>query len=349
MRAIDLFSGAGGLSIGVQAAGFQIVLAVENDRYASTTYRRNHPETHVEGQEITKVNFQSWVGMIDLVAGGPPCQPFSVAGNQRAAEDERDCVPHFIDVVELLQPRAFIMENVAGLTTSKNRKYLEQVILRLQSLGYFVNAEVLDAAYYGVAQFRRRLFVVGLRNQLFKFPKPTHGPGTSQPLVTAREVLLNTPHDEPNRAIVTYAKKPILRPGPYDGMLVNGGGRPINLDEPCQTIPATAGGNRTHIIDEHGVFPDYHRYLLSGGEPKTGVVEGVRRLTVRESARIQGFPDDYVFTGPSSSLYRQVGNAVPPRLAEVVAREVYACLVTDDESLPRPYPVVVQQLTLNSL
>ncbi len=349
MKAIDLFSGAGGLSLGLQAAGWEVVLAVENDKYAAETYRRNHPDTKVEEKPLQKVDFSPWVGQVDLVAGGPPCQPFSVAGSQRAATDERDCVPYFVDVVKVLQPRAFLMENVPGLTTPRHKAYFERLLLNLRSLGYVVTYNILNAANYGAAQFRRRLIIVGLRHFPFKFPTPTHGPGLAHPFVTAREVLGDVPADEPNQAIVTYAKQPVMRPSPFDGMLVNGGGRPINLDEPCQTIPASAGGNRTHIIDEHGVFLEYHQYLRTGGVPRQGIVQGVRRLTVRESARIQGFPDEYDFIGPSSSRYRQVGNAVPPRLAEAVGFQIALALQAEaTASLTEPSPIM-EQLAFSSV
>ena len=109
-------------------------------------------------------------------------------------------------------------------------------------------------------------------------------------------------------------------------MLVNGGGRPINLNEPSPTIPATAGGNRTQIVDFDGVLLEYHRYLTNGGKPKSGKVESVRRLTVRESARLQSFLDSFVFKGPKSAQYKQVCNAIPPLLAKAVGEAIYKAL-----------------------
>lgn len=159
-----------------------------------------------------------------------------------------------------------------------------------------------------------------------KFPRPTHGPRGASSFVAASEALRNSPVDEPNRAIVTYAKNPVLRPSPFAGMLVNGGGRPINLSQPSQTIPASAGGNRTHIVDEKGVLLKYHSHLMRGGATRSGLVENVRRLTLRESARIQSFPDHYQFLGEKSAQYRQVGNAVPPKLALAIAEELRKAL-----------------------
>lgn len=344
MKVLDLFSGAGGLSLGLHNAGWEVVAAIEYDKYATATYQANFPDTQVIQADIKSVDFSKWRGKVELVAGGPPCQPFSVAGNQRAAYDERDCVPDFIRAVEAILPTAFVMENVPGLTTLRHQPYLQNILAQFEQLGYVVTKTILNAADFGVPQFRRRLFIVGLKVGGFNFPKPTHGSARLLPYVTAGEALRNTPPDRQNTAIVSYAKKPVLRPSPYAGMLVNGGGRPINLDEPSQTIPATAGGNRTHIVDEAGVFLEYHHYLLSGGTPREGLVQGVRRLTVRESARIQSFPDTFAFTGPSSALYRQVGNAVPPRLAQVVGHCLFESLFEKNETLERPTQALEQMV-----
>jgi DNA (cytosine-5)-methyltransferase 1 len=334
LNAIDMFCGAGGLSTGLSEAGIKVVFALDNYKDALKTYKYNHPKAEVIDIDLRSIPlaFKEWVGKIDIVAGGPPCQPFSVAGHQRAAADERDCIPHFISAVATLKPKAFIMENVPGLTTPRHREYLDDVVEKLSDLGYFVTKpQILNAADYGVPQFRKRLFIVGMVNRYFIYPEPTHGPNRPNHYVTSRCALKLAQPDKPNTAIVTYAKKPIMRPSPYDGMLVNGQGRPINLDEPSQTIPATAGGNRTHIIDEEGVFADYHEYLVNGGVPRKGKIEGVRRLTVSESACLQGFPENYVFLGKQSSRYRQVGNAVPPKLAAAVARQVIALLSVEGE------------------
>ena len=326
-RCIDLFAGAGGLSLGLERAGWHSSLAIDSDPWATRTYKANFPRAEVFDGDVRTVDFSKWKGRVDLVAGGPPCQPFSVAGSQQSYEDVRDMLPQFVRAVREIRPKAFLMENVSGLAGARHGEYLERTTKKLAGLGYAVAIQVLNAADYGVPQDRLRLFIVGLRGgDKFIFPRPTHGPGTRRHFQTAAEALMHVPHDEPNRAIVTYAKKPVLRPSPWAGMLVNGGGRPINLREPSQTIPASAGGNRTHIVDKQGVLVDYHEYLMRGGKPHQGTVKGVRRLTVRESARIQSFPDEFNFLGTRSACYRQVGNAVPPLLAEAVGRAVLVSL-----------------------
>ena len=319
---IDLFSGAGGLSLGLKHAGWSPLLSVEIDKSAGETYRKNFPNTDLYIDDINNLSLKKYKGTVDLVAGGPPCQPFSVAGSQNACKDPRDMIPQFIRAVSEVKPNAFLMENVAGLTTKRHSVYLNKAITALEELGYMVKAKVLNAADYGAPQDRFRLIVVGTKTEGFQFPRASYGVNARYEYVSAGDALNNTPEDEPNKAIVTFAKNPVLRPSPWAGMLVNGGGRPINLQQPSQTIPASAGGNRTHILDRDGVLLDYHRYLSSGGKPKSGLVEGVRRLTVRESARLQSFPDEFVFLGTRSAQYRQVGNAVPPKLSKSLGNKI---------------------------
>ncbi len=321
MKAIDLFAGAGGLSLGLKNAGWNVVAAVEVDKYAVATHHQNFPSTQGIRCDVRDVDWSKFRG-IDLVAGGPPCQPFSVSGKQLGQEDLRDMVPEFVRIVSEVHPQAFIMENVKGLASVKFKDYLNNAIKDLKALGYNVSHTVLNSADYGVPQFRERLFIVGMRDGEFKFPKPTHGPGRKHPWVTVADAINDAPYDTPNVAKVVYCKNPILRKSPNAGMLVNGKGRPLNLNMPSLTIPASAGGNRTHIIDKDEVLLKYHASLMNGGKSNSGIVPGCRRLTLRECARIQGFPDSFDFVGPKSKQYSQVGNAVPPLLAEAVCRSV---------------------------
>lgn len=322
LTSIDLFSGAGGLSLGLKQAGWNTLLSVEIDSHAVNSYKRNFPSTEIFNGDIRTLSLRKYRGCVDLVAGGPPCQPFSVAGSQRSSQDPRDMIPEFIRAVREIQPKYFLLENVAGLTSPRHAQYLDTAIESLRQLGYHVSREVLNAADFGVPQDRLRLFVVGSREPGFKFPSALYGPSRRYPHVSSAKAIRAAQPDEPNSAIVSYAKNPVLRPSPFAGMLVNGGGRPIDLSRPSQTIPASAGGNRTHIVDENGVLLGYHKLLLRGGKPRVGLVEGVRRLTVKESAKLQSFPDTFVFLGSRSSMYRQVGNAVPPKLAKTVAKKL---------------------------
>ncbi|WP_262421428.1 DNA cytosine methyltransferase [Paraburkholderia sp. UCT31] len=326
--AIDLFAGAGGLSLGLKLSGWDVQAALEFKPDAVETHRRNLPETRHLCGDVRAVDFTQFQG-IGLVAGGPPCQPFSVSGKQLGEFDARDMVPQFVRAVREAKPTAFLMENVHGLTTAKFLPYLKAKIRELEALGYDVHWRVLNSADFGVPQNRLRLFVVGLPpGTAFTFPVPTHGPASvdGRPYATVRAALAGVPFDSPNNAKVVFAKNPILRRSPYAGMLLNGQGRPLNLDAPAHTMTASAGGNRTHILDFDGVLHAYHAHLVAGGAPRVGVVPGVRRLTVRESARLQTFPDWFEFTGEKSRQYAQVGNAVPPELARVVGAALHSAV-----------------------
>lgn len=324
-QAIDLFAGAGGLSLGLKSAGWKVEAAVEFDRSALSTHEANFSDVQHIGDDIRNVCFKKFYG-IDLVAGGPPCQPFSVSGKGLGSFDVRDMVPEFVRVVDQVRPKAFLMENVAGLKAMKFNEYLEERVRELYELGYVVFSRVLTASDYGVAQNRQRLFLVGIRadaqRQMFAYPDQTHGAGTSKKHVTVRQALKGTPYDTPNNARVVYCKNPVLRASPFAGMMFNGKGRPLNYDGVAHTIPASAGGNRTHIVDPLGVIKEYHSELRAGKSPRKGELTEVRRLTVRESARLQSFPDNFEFSGRQSSRYSQVGNAVPPRLAQAVAESI---------------------------
>jgi DNA (cytosine-5)-methyltransferase 1 len=308
--AIDLFAGAGGLSLGLKAAGIEAVMAVEIMADAAATYAKHSPNVQVHRNDIRVIDFRSLRG-VDLVVGGPPCQPFSTGGLRRGSGDQRDFIPEFVRAVLEARPRAFVMENVPGLASFG--PYLQAALEPLTGL-YRVSApQIVNAADYGVPQSRRRLLVVGTIDGLGFELRPL---GTQR--CVAGDVLTAEPKGEPNRSKVVYAKQPDLRPNPYQGHLFNGGGRAIELGKPSPTILAAAGGNKTHFLDLADQIPAYHRHLRAGGEPRIGELVGARRLTVLESAALQSFPDGIEFAGSRSSQYTQIGNAVPPRLGEAI-------------------------------
>jgi DNA (cytosine-5)-methyltransferase 1 len=321
LDAVDLFAGAGGLSIGLEAAGFAPVAAVESDADASATYRDRHAGAAVIAEDIAMVDFRPMRGHVALVAGGPPCQPFSVGGKRLAADDPRNGIPQFVRAIGEIRPRGFLMENVAGLAASTKREYFFEVMGQFERLGYTMTWSVLQAADYGVPQNRSRLFAVGLRGRTFCFPPPTHGAQAARPWKAAGAVIGSCqPPDNLNHAKVTYARNPSLRPDPYHGHLFNGGGRPIRLSRPAPTMLASMGGNKTPWLDTLDLVPRYHAHLAGGGAPRQGPVPGARRITVDEAAVLQTFPPGTLFAGPRTSQYRQVGNAVPPQLANHVGR-----------------------------
>jgi DNA (cytosine-5)-methyltransferase 1 len=319
VRVLDVFSGAGGLSLGFATAGCTIVAGADHDRDACETFAKNHPGADVLDGDVNAMSFRRFAGAVDVVVGGPPCQPWSNGGKRLGAADDRDGWPAFGRVLDEVRPGAFVAENVAGLGAARRRDRLAALLDQFQSLGYDVHARVCNAADYGVAQRRLRLLLVGTRHRTFAFPPRTHG-SAGRPWVAAGSVLTADPFGVPNRSTVTYARFPDVRPGAYDGHVFNGGGRPIDLSRPAPTLLASMGGNKTPWVDTLGVVPEYHAHLRSGGASRAGPVPGARRITVEEAARLQSFPDDTVVVGSVSSRYRQIGNAVPPRLAFVVAR-----------------------------
>lgn len=321
LTAIDLFSGAGGLSLGLEMAGFRARLAVELDADACATYREALPGVEVRQESAVGFDFSPWRGEIALVAGGPPCQPFSTGGLMQGRRDARDMLPVFVRAVQEVRPRAFLMENVPGLASRAHEGYLREALAPLSG-AYRITSKVLNAADFGVPQSRRRLFVVGSCEGEIELP----GGGGGRPR-PAGEVLGAEPLGEPNPSRIVYAKTPDLRPDPYHGQLFNGGGRPIDLARPAPTILASAGGNKTHFLDLEGLVPPYHAHLLRGGKPYVGELPGARRITVEESAALQTFPAGMRFSGRRSAQYAQVGNAVPPLLAAAVGAAIVGRLL----------------------
>lgn len=328
MLAIDLFSGPGGLSLGMKQAGIEPIVAVEKRRDAVDTYAGHTPGAEHFCDDIRSLSFTRYQGKADIVYGGPPCQPFSTGGLRRGNADARNMFPEFCRVLAETRPAAFLCENVPGLATSRSQQqYLSGILQEFEALGYRVTWQVVSAADYGVPQKRRRLIIVGMRSGEFWFPKPSHGPQGDQPHVASGTfVSKDRPLGEPPDCPVVYAKNPDPRRSPYAGHVYNGGGRPIDLSGPCHTILASAGGYKTHWVDTLDIAPGYTAELLEGGSPRSGPVPGARRLTVKESALLQTFPAGMAFAGSRSSQYTQVGDAVPPQLAHALGAALKAQL-----------------------
>ena len=273
----------------------------------------------------------------DVVIGGPPCQGFSVAGHMRPDDPRSNHVQTFIETVSELRPTAFVMENVAALAMNKRWSgVLDGLRKTAASQGYETTLWVLNAADYGVPQARLRMFLIGSFVGLPQAPATT----TADEPLTVRRALCDLPeyglegNDSRCAAIVTPAKNPVLRRSPYAGMLFNGKGRPLNLDAPAPTLPASMGGNRTPVLDQleldglesQSWIIGYHDRLWRGKKPLKRIPRRMRRLTVQEAARIQSFPATWTFSGTQSSQFRQIGNAVPPELASHVATVIRSTL-----------------------
>ncbi|MDO4626697.1 MAG: DNA cytosine methyltransferase [Pasteurellaceae bacterium] len=340
-KAISLFSGAGGMDIGIEKAGFRIIAASELDPHAANTYRYNNPSVEViEGDVTNQTNFLEITkyNNVDLVIGGPPCQGFSVAGKMDKDDPRSKLVFSYCDIIEKIRPKAFIMENVKALgVLEKFKDVREEIFKRAYLAGYNVTMLILNAKDFGVPQSRERVFFIGTK---FKYTQVNIKDFDKyhQKAVSLREAIGHLGRagtkNNPNitKAKITLAVKPILRKSPYAGMLFNGQGRPLNPDAWSSTLPASMGGNRTPIIDEDHLYDNkdswvesYHSKLLNGYIPSQymKVPNRLRRLTIDEAAIIQTFPNCYKFLGPQSKIFSQIGNAVPCKLAEVVGRVVF--------------------------
>ena len=333
--AVSLYCGAGGLDAGF-ARYFDIAWAIDRDALAVKTYNSNL-EPHAVCGDVLETSPPSGLKP-DVVIGGPPCQGFSVRGRMDPEDPRSRHVEHFLNVVEELQPRAFVMENVKALAVNARWAATRQRLLdRASELGYERELFIVNAADYGVPQARERMFLIGIQGVRPTLPKPTSD--RCQP--TVREALARLASvGEPGNdglctARVVPAKKPVMRPTAYRGSLIfNGSGRPLILDAPSATIPASLGGNATPIVDqeelESGAAPwvvEYHKRLQRGGKPLTRAPMRMRRITVQEAAALQTFPQGWTFHGSQVAQYRQIGNAVPPRLSHVIAKMVHAKLV----------------------
>ena len=333
--AISLYSGAGGMDFGFARAGFRIAWAIDSDPLAVRTYNANL-EPCALCADVLAVDPPAHIRP-DVVIGGPPCQGFSVIGRMDPRDPRSRHVDHFLDVVERLTPRAFVMENVKALARAPRwARIRDRLLDRASALGYERRLMVLNAKDYGVPQSRERMFLIGIRGVPPERPRPTTAgrPPTVRSALEALPRFGEPGNDATCVARVVPARKPIMRPTAHRGsLLFNGSGRPLRLDEPAKTLPASMGGNATPIIDqeelEHGAEPwvvGYHRRLQSGRPPLKRAPARLRRLTVQEAAALQSFPRDWTFAGPRAAQYRQVGNAVPPRLAESVARALRSAL-----------------------
>lgn len=303
----------------MKRARFELVACVEKSKDAVATYDAHTPTAEHYRADIRNISFERYRGCVDVIFGGPPCQPFSTGGLRLGTGDARNMFPEFMRALKEVRPAAFLAENVPGLATRNRVQYLAELLNEFEAIGYNVSWRVVSAADYGVPQKRRRLIIVGMRKGSFWFPKPTHGSEGGQPHIPSSSVIdrdkrLGEPPDCP----VVYAKYPDPRRSPYAGHVYNGGGRPIDLSAPCPTILASAGGYKTHWIDTMDIAPGYSAHLMAGGAPCDGVVPGARRMTLQESSLIQTFPSDMWFAGSRSSQYTQVGDAVPPLLGHAL-------------------------------
>jgi DNA (cytosine-5)-methyltransferase 1 len=310
LSVLEICAGAGGQSLGLEQAGFDHTLAVEIDRDAAATLRLNRPEWNVFEGDVREISGRPFAG-IDLIAGGVPCPPFSTAGKQLGADDERDLFPEALRLVREARPSAVMLENVRGLASQRFTPYRRSVIAELESLGYVADWQLLYSSSYGVPQLRPRFILVAFRGRRlasnFRWPEPVGSPPTvgdklfslmsSNGWIGASRWAANA--DGVGPTIVGGSKKhggadlgPTRAKAAWLALGVDGKG--IADDAPCHESP----------------------------------FELVPRLTNRMVARVQGFEDEWLFSGKKTSTYRQIGNAFPPPVAKSIAgsiRDVLTC------------------------
>lgn len=318
---IDLFAGAGGMSLGFDKAGFENVLAVEYDECFAETYEFNFPDHNLKVEDIKNISndeIKKIIGnnKIDVIIGGPPCQGFSIAGRigRNFIDDERNQLfKEFVRFVNVIKPKIFVMENVAALKTHNKGKTIEEIVNEFKNVGYTVKYDVLNAVNYGVPQQRRRIFIIGTLNEnnKFEFPKKTNK------YITIKEALKGLPElksgetsNIPNHNAMHHSKQ-MLEKMSY---VKDGGDR---NDIPEELRPKS--GDIRKYIRYNSKEPSI---CITGDMRKVFHFNQNRALTGRELARIQTFPDNFIFKGNAGKVQQQIGNAVPPKLAFQIANSV---------------------------
>lgn len=388
-ESLDLFAGAGGLAVGAAQAGFHHAAIHEIDPTACETLVRNRRRAKlcasnedIQNSDVKSLDFSVWQGKLDCIFGGPPCQPFSLAGRQQGHRDKRDLFPEFIRALHESRPRSFVVENVKGITGPSFQYYLQYILMamrapylgqkegerwashakRLRSHlarspdceeGYRVYAQVLNAADFGVPQKRERLFIVGIaqhETREFHFPEPTH---SEAHLIV--DQYISSRYWEEHSLSLRHRRE--LRPVSFRSLaLMERRAQEAPQRKRWRTVRDCTDelGPPIRSSDEGLAFMRHHEYLsgartyaghtgsaldqpsktikagihgVPGGENMVRLGPGkVRYYTLRECARIQGFPNYYRFSGSRAQITRQIGNAVPVDLARAVAIQIRLCL-----------------------
>ncbi len=306
LQSIEICAGGGGQALGLEGAGFSHAAVLEIEPAACASLRLNRPEWNVIEGDIRDFDATPYRG-VDLLAGGVPCPPFSKAGRQLGADDERDLFPEAIRLVEECRPRAVMLENVRGLLDAVFDDYRNKVEEQLRGLGYVPGWQLLNASDFGVSQLRPRVVFVGIRSDLsdrFAWPTPAH----DCPL-TVGELLRDLMSARGWRGVDEWkGRANSIAPTLVGGSKKHGG--PDLGPTRAKSAWATLGVDG-HGIADHAPDPDF---------------VGMPRLTTRMTARIQGFPDQWAFAGRKTAAYRQIGNAFPPPVARAVARQIASAL-----------------------
>lgn len=309
LSCLEICAGAGGQALGLENAGFSHRGAVEIEPDACATLRLNRPGWNPVEADVRAIRGRDHRG-IDLLAGGVPCPPFSMAGHQLGSDDERDLFPEALRLVREAKPNAVMLENVRGLASERFTSYRESIIAELDAMGYRADWRLLQAADFGVPQLRPRFILVAMRPRAFgrfRWPEPQVDPTTVG--TTLKDLMAD--HGWPGA----------------DQWAANA----------QRVAPTLVGGSRKHGGPDLGPTRARSEWLKLGVDgrgiadnPPTAddPIDFTPRLTLRMAARVQGFPDTWAFAGKKTSTYRQIGNAFPPPVAEAIGRSIAAALNT---------------------
>jgi len=326
-KTIELFAGAGGLALGLEKAGFNTIGLIEYDKDAADTLIKNRPKWNVINDDIANISsldlehyFNIKKGDLDLLSGGAPCQAFSYAGKRLGLEDARGTLfYHYAIFLQKLQPKTFLFENVRGLLTHDHGRTYQTILDIFKAEGYKVYTEIMNAWDYGVAQKRERLIMIGIRDDLIQNiwndrPKPHEYKPVLRDILSDVPPSDGTQYSEHKRKIFE-----LVPPGGYWRDI------PEDIAKDYMKSCWYMGGGRTGILRRLSMDEPSLTVLTSPSQKQTDRCHPLeaRPFTVRENARCQCFPDDWVFSGSVGQQYKQVGNAVPVNLAYEIARKIY--------------------------
>ena len=356
LNVLDLFCGCGGLSLGFQQAGYDVLLGIDNDKAALETFVKNHCNSKAIEKDIDEVSSSEINRLIenkkiDVIVGGPPCQGLSLSGPRKFHDPRNRLFLSFVRIASALKPKAVVLENVPGIASLFKGEIKNAIISEFENIGYKMSMFLLYAVDYGVPQIRKRVFFIGLKDHQVHFapPAPTHGENSTRlamqlsPIVTCGEALSDLPPliDTLGGEEQEYATESA---SDYQKLMRNGSRKVYNHigtdhSEKVKSIIdlVPEGGNYKNLPDEfvktrnfNIAWTRYHSklpaYTIDTGHRHYFHYKYNRVPTVREHARLQSFPDSFIFYGNKGQQNRQVGNAVPPILGRAVAKELMKCL-----------------------
>lgn len=351
MRALEMCAGAGGQALGLHLAGAQHVALIELDSNACATLRRNNerlglgwgPVIEEDLRLFAERQAHTYRGQVDLVAGGVPCPPFSKAGQQLGNEDIRDLFPTALEIANTIKPQAVMLENVPGLLEAKFANYRQSILERLESMGFHGSWQLLQASEFGVPQLRPRAVLVAVNERLrdyFKWPE-----SREEPAPTVGEALYDLMSSQGWPMAREWAEKANkIAPTLVGGSHKHGGPDlgPTRAKRQWHSL-----GINAHRVGADHEIPDasFRGVILRNGTIREGF-EHMPLLTVRMAARLQGFPDDWEFSGSKTHAYRQVGNAFPPPVSEAVGRQIRLAIEAADSAEARDQEIAEPQQVL---